>query len=787
MIDDIKKMAKDKVMVSFVAIECIILLYLLSKAVFGTSTNAEFTGEAFFDNVRQYSYANGVGSDLVIDSKASSDDENELEAYSWLFPLRSGGYLVSVDYEYEPGYVNKYHGYSVDNAVLIVQSHTKDNAVTLQPIVLDGAHNSVTGRLYVPIFSSLDDAELLLTYGRAAELTIHGITIEDKPVYRYMQFLGVFLFFMILDAIYILLFSKYRTEIAGRIIKKPCLVVFAICFVISCMPMFGNFLYSGHDLLYHLNRIDELAISMRNHIFPIRIQTDMLNGYGYDSALLYCDVFLYPSAFLYQYCMLPMRTCYQIYVFAVNFFTILFAYRLFRTLFGDHPVTLIGTVLYSTCLYRLVAIHLRAAEGEYTAMVFLPLVAEGVYRIYHSVKPKFEDWVPLAVGMACLAQCHMLSVEISTFMLLILFIINIRRLTVVRFFSFVKAAIISIMICLWTLVPNLDSMFTLKPLFVGGSYRIQWTGAYLTQIFDVFASGSGESLLGTKGDMPIGIGGGLIVGLIIIAWYSIFGKVPESDVKNKGIYDTMMSSFVLGSIAIWVSTYYFPLDTIARILMRRFDFIRSMLEGGEFMWRYLGTGSMCLSIAASCALYMAYEQKRQWFRVFVIAMMFFSFVSVFSFYHNLIFQTNNMPYTEVTNEDRMYVSSGADDLELYMSDGAEDPFIHTEGTAISLVSYRDVRGTKELICKNNGDSDTNLLLPLFDFVNYHAYDVSSGDELTLSRSDVNCRLQLLIPAGFDGTVLIKYVPPYYWRISEIVSCITVISLIMFSAVRRRHP
>ena len=48
--------------------------------------------------------------------------------------------------------------------------------------------------------------------------------------------------------------------------------------------------------------------------------------------------------------------------------------------------------------YRLTCVYTRAAVGEFTAMVFFPLVLLGLYGIYTSDRPRFGDWLPMAGG-----------------------------------------------------------------------------------------------------------------------------------------------------------------------------------------------------------------------------------------------------------------------------------------------------------------------------------------------------------------------------------------------------
>lgn len=52
----------------------------------------------------------------------------------------------------------------------------------------------------------------------------------------------------------------------------------------ACMPLLWRGVYDGHDLLFHLNRIEGIASGLRNGQFPVRIHSSTLLGYGYARA-----------------------------------------------------------------------------------------------------------------------------------------------------------------------------------------------------------------------------------------------------------------------------------------------------------------------------------------------------------------------------------------------------------------------------------------------------------------------------------------------------------------------
>ena len=87
-------------------------------------------------------------------------------------------------------------------------------------------------------------------------------------------------------------------------------------------------------------------------------------------ALLYILVFL---AFPLLYNLwLPLRTCYQVYLFAVTLATCLIAYFSFAKITASRRLGLLGALLYTLSAYRLTCVYTRAAVGVVLAAANYP-------------------------------------------------------------------------------------------------------------------------------------------------------------------------------------------------------------------------------------------------------------------------------------------------------------------------------------------------------------------------------------------------------------------------------
>ena len=145
------------------------------------------------------------------------------------------------------------------------------------------------------------------------------------------------------DAALLLLFAHVGERGAARRRALRLPLALAGITLLACLPLFSNYLYFGHDLEFHMQRIAAMAAELSYGQFPVRLTTTTLNGYGYASPLCYCELFLLLPALLYNL-WLPLRTCYQVYLFAVTLATCLIAYFSFAKITASRRLGLLGAL-----------------------------------------------------------------------------------------------------------------------------------------------------------------------------------------------------------------------------------------------------------------------------------------------------------------------------------------------------------------------------------------------------------------------------------------------------------
>ena len=74
--------------------------------------------------------------------------------------------------------------------------------------------------------------------------------------------------------------------------RKTSAIICGIAILVS-VPLFTDFLSTGHDIAYHLFRIKGISEALLNGQIPVRVNTALNNGYGLINPIMYPEMWLY--------------------------------------------------------------------------------------------------------------------------------------------------------------------------------------------------------------------------------------------------------------------------------------------------------------------------------------------------------------------------------------------------------------------------------------------------------------------------------------------------------------
>ncbi|MDR2954599.1 MAG: hypothetical protein LBV43_05920 [Prevotella sp.] len=179
----------------------------------------------------------------------------------------------------------------------------------------------------------------------------------------------------------------------------------------------------GHDITFHIKRLDVLMESLRNHTFPIYMDNEVASGYGYPIKFFYSDFLLLPSALIGLFS--DALSAYIILIFILTILCGIFTYHAVNIVYKNTYVAALGAILYTFSPYRLLDIYQRAALGETMSFTFLPLVLLGFYYIMNK---DYNKWYIFAIGLSLIIFSHVVSTVLTLLTLVIICIFCYKKL-----------------------------------------------------------------------------------------------------------------------------------------------------------------------------------------------------------------------------------------------------------------------------------------------------------------------------------------------------------------------
>lgn len=559
--------------------------------------------------------------------------------------------------------------------------------------------------------------------------------------------------------------------------------------ILASYPLFLDYMAIGHDLPFHLLRIDGIKTGLEQGIFPVKIQPVWAYDYGYATGVFYGDILLYFPALL-RLLGFSVQSAYVTFVAVINIATALIAYFSFNKMFSSARFGLIGCMLYTLSYYRLLNVYTRAAVGEYCAMMFLPLLFVGLYQIFTMTEKKgwWKKSIMPAIGLAGIIHTHVLTCEMVALFIILACIVFVKRLWKERvFLSLALTVILTLLLTISFLVPFMDYYFTESFIINSEQWTIanvQSMGLYLTQVFGIMQSGVGGSnytSFGVINEFSPGLGLPLVIGLFVCGYYLLTTSKEEK--RNTSYYVTLFT-FISSIIAVILSTHHFPWD----ILESSGALGKAIVSSLQFPWRFMSLATLLVTIGTCFAIKQlskktsdtSDENKISVLPVATIVLCITTFISVGWYYYSFLsvaspyrmYDTYELPSTQLYSCE--YLPEGS-----LLVDIKESRYDASEGLIYSDITKEGTYFTCHI---ENSDSEGYLDVPMTSYKGYEATHVETGAKLDISNGFNNC-IRITIPKGFSGTLEIKFVEPTYWKVAEVITGVSFLLLIGFGIAK----
>ena len=551
--------------------------------------------------------------------------------------------------------------------------------------------------------------------------------------------------------------------------------------VLVSLPLLTEHLQRGHDLDFHLTRIDGIAQALLGGQFPVRLNPDFLYGGGYLSPVMYPELFLYIPGVL---CALGASVLFAFKVFCalIHITTAFVGYGAARQMLGREKA-LYFALFYLLNPYRLGDVYVRAAMGEALAMIFLPLVVVGLWQLFQQDYKK--GFFTACLGITGVFQSHMITtllvVVFGAGYALAVLIGSMGRLLKQgkRILTLCGSAAATLALNLWFLVPFLyysgwDLKIYQERPDVGSA------SVYLFQAFvDYYSTGGEHGNTTTTGEIVVSMGMAVLIGLALYLFCLAQkpGEEEDPDLRTKAL-----AAFWIGSIALFMASDLFPWQQIQQI--PALDALASKLQ---FAWRCLIVSSVMYTLVLAVVFRQLKQKKSMAATVLVVfSLLGASMIGSGYLYENVCtLETKSDTWDHNTLYGGQYILSENDTVAL--SNRLKEGRVNALGQAQVTGSKRENLKVT-FTYQNTSGQPAEFEVPLYYYGMHRAF-LEDGTSLPVFRSEDTGLICVTVPAEQEsGTVTVVYAERRLFRLAEVVSLAAALGLAgCFWYDRKRRP
>lgn len=611
------------------------------------------------------------------------------------------------------------------------------------------------------------------SYSGKGSLSVSGLTISETNALNRMVLFGMVILFTVINLGYVYL--QYDRAYAIPQSKKNVYFGLGVIILFTSLPLLTDFIVSSGDGGFHLMRIEGIKDGLLSGQFPVRIGPKWQTGYGYASSVFYGETLLYIAA-LFRLIGFSVTTSFQMFMFVLNVIGVLIAYYSFKGMFRNEYIGLLCSALYNLAVYRTFRYYEWGAVGEGCALVFLPLIAYGFYRVFTEDvdSPAYgRSWIPLCAGFAGLIQSHFLTCELVGVFTIVLCLFQIKKVFRPKtFVVLAKTVIYCILVCAWFLVPFLDYMLTGDFMVHHISGRmIQDRGLYLAHLLQIIPYNAGHVFFAETGmysSQPSNLGAPFLVALLLWLGVCFLRKQGHLSQEMRGLGRI---ATILSLMTMVMSLSAFPWD--------RIQFLNSITESLvgslEFPHRFLIIGTLTLTIVSGVMAKWFYDTKSvKGLAVYAGGMVALMLISNLFLLNDFTHKATPFPVYNAQTMGTGYVSSG--EYLPYGTDTAKltyrEPKVD-KGVEISEYKKQDLQVRFD--CRNTSGEEGHVELPMLYYKGYQAQERDTGRKLSVAKGD-NSAVTVDVPANFQGAIEVEFRSPWYWHLAEAVS---VVSFVVF--------
>ncbi len=525
-------------------------------------------------------------------------------------------------------------------------------------------------------------------------------------------------------------------------------VLFLITMFAVCSPLFTENCINGHDVEYHLLRIESLKEGILMGKPFLKVNVLFLGGAGYASSMFYPDFLLYIPAVLrvlgvginasyHLFVALCFVLCYGVTYYSVQYIT------------KSPYAAAVSAVVLTLCEYHMDDVYTRSAVGEYTAFIFVPLVICGIYDVLYEEMKK--PWL-LGLGFAGVLLCHTNTCLMCVILCGLFFLMKIKifihnpRLII----RLIVTAVITMLLTMFYWLPMAEQM--LSAAFHVSTAWIMPAEA-MREVSSIF-----------YGTFPA-----LGIGLFLINLPRLMLSAGKMEDGSRRLLQFSTILMLFGFAFALAATRLFPWERLGKYL--------TVIQ---FPWRLYLMASVCLAVSGAVVLllYFKEEKAREYTLLAVVCIM---LVSAFSnlertdegyySYSNDYFAYEPFTFNIVGGE---WLPEAVEDVEAIET--TNDAAVTDTGKELALSRQQNTA-----IVDISQETCAYVDVPMVYYKGYGAYGLTADgtrEALTVTGEGSNGYCRVMLPQEMTASqIVVYYKGTTLQSISYAVSAVTLISLL----------
>lgn len=520
------------------------------------------------------------------------------------------------------------------------------------------------------------------------------------------------------------------------------------CATVIVLPLIDSKIIPGHDYVFHVTRILDVAEALKEGIFPVRMYVDEVQFWGTPVGVFYPGLFVYIPGLL-KLVGIPIEICYNFFIAMIIYLGAISSWYGFSMLTRSKITGFYSAVLYISSGWYLIDAYIRNALGELLGLSFLPLAIACMIDFITKSKIPVKHYILGILSISAIIESHVLTGAFLAVCAVFLIVVRIKHISLI---------IIKRLFCLALVLFLLNATFIVP-------FLVYYIKVPVDLDFVEWFSKEGWSIK--------------ILFLLVVfenfwllnALYSFFSaylnKFYGTRLFNncfliKKVVSNYIIFFILGLFFIILSSELIPWDFLYPL--------KKFLEVMQFPWRFLGIATLFICACGGFGFRM-FVQRAKLKNISIMILVSIVCITNIIVLNNL----NPLPFQKI--EQKIYwkrITCSTDDDYLYRGMNVKELFAMKNQYISEAVIYDWRKSLTTVSFSYSAKENSIITLPLVNYPGYVAVN-QTGEDIPVQENN-NHMVMIRLPEG-EGAVKVYYNGLTLFKIADYMSLISLVVLL----------